>query len=339
MTYLFILGNAPELAFAELKSFVISPQKIASNLVTGETDMDPSKLMKILGGTVKIAEILPEDVKLSEIIKGDFGISDFTGKVDLPVLCKDIKNETGKRFVLPRNGQRELSSVVVAKQKLTEIVLAQNLMAKTVAVQDFEDWGKRDYGRPEAEGHIGMLPPKVARMMVNIGVRGLSADSTVLDPFCGTGTILMEAFESGLKALGSDIDPKQIERSRKNLAWLGKTAELIISDARIINRKVSRVDAIVTEPDLGANNRSGKPAGDYLQKLYLDCLDNWKSILPPLGRVVIALPSTRENSNLVKTVIDKAKLLGYSLEQGPYEYYRPQAVVRRSICIFVYGTY
>jgi len=178
VNYKYIFGNTPELAQAELDA-------------VGQ-ELPPQELIKRLGGTVKIVEVLPEDVKLSDIIKGDFGISDLTGKIDIGKLCKSIKEETGKRFVLPTKASI-LSSVVVKKQKLTEIVIGDGWQGKTVAVQDFEDWGKRDYGRPEAEGHIGMLPPKVARMMVN-----LAQVNYILDPFCGTGTILMEALTLGL---------------------------------------------------------------------------------------------------------------------------------------------
>ncbi len=308
MKHKFIFGNAPELAEAELKA--VNPSDID----------DPQKLIKILGGTVKIAEILPENIKLTDIIKGDFGISDLTGRLDIFKLCKDIKAETGQRFVLPQKGERQLSSVVVAKQKLTEIIIGENFMAKTVAVQDFEDWGKRDYGRPAAAGHIGMLPPKVARMMINI-----SRGQTILDPFCGTGTILMEALILNLKAVGSDIDPNQIERTKKNLDWLGKNAELFIWDARKISEKLTqKVDAIVTEPDLGPRND--------LEQLYFDCLTDWRKVLKPNGQVVIALP-------FVKNIIDKAKTIGYTLAEGPYLYARPQAKIKRNICVFIYGTH
>ncbi len=305
MNYKFIFGNAPELAQAELEA-------------VGQ-ELPLEELIKRLGGTVKIVEVLPEDVKLADIIKGDFGISDLTGKVNIVQLCKSIKEETGKRFVLPKNGEKQLSSVVVAKQKLTEIIIGDGWIGKTVAVQDFEDWGKRDYGRPEAEGHIGMLPPKVARMMVNI-----AQSNYILDPFCGTGTILMEALTIGLKAVGSDINPKQVERTRKNIEWLGKKTELFCGDASKISEKVKDVDAIVTEPDLG-------PRID-LEQLYINCFNDWRKVLKPKGLVVIALP-------FVKNVLDKAQSMGYTLVGGPYLYARPQAIVKRHICVLRYGTY
>ncbi len=330
--YLLILGNSPELAKEELKSL----------LKFNETLYQPPVLVIFtdeaipfdkLGGTVKVGEVI--ETSIIDYLKGlgrssvDFGVSVYAGKGPDP---KEIKAELRDlgikvRFVLPREG-RELSSVVVKKQKLEEFLIFNDLVAHTAWVQDFEDWNKRDYGRPEVEAHIGMLPPKVARMMVNIG-----GGETVLDPFCGVGTILMEALVIGRKAIGSDIDPRQIERTKKNLQWLGQPAELFVTDARKISGKVKEADAIVTEPYLGPDS---KP---LLENLYLDCLQDWKNILKSGAKVVIALPSFGSDNTLVKNVVDKAQSIGYIHTTGPLIYARPQAKVSRNIVVFTNGTH
>lgn len=46
--------------------------------------------------------------------------------------------------------------------------------------------------------------PPVARALLE---RYADADRRVLDPFCGSGTLLIEAAVSGLSAIGSDVDP------------------------------------------------------------------------------------------------------------------------------------
>jgi tRNA (guanine10-N2)-dimethyltransferase len=160
-----------------------------------------------------------------------------------------------------------------------------------------------------------MLPPKVARMMVNIAGIG-----TILDPFCGVGTILAEAFTVGDKIIGADINPKQIEKTRKNLDWLGAKYQLFISDARKISQELppNSLDAIVTEPYLGPDEHQ------KLEKLYQDSLADWKKILKPGGKVVIALPFA----------VDKAKIMGYSLSAGPFPYFRPQAKIKRNIYVW-----
>jgi tRNA G10 N-methylase Trm11 len=286
-----------------------------------ETDSDFS--WEKLGGVVKVGEELSPDLKLSSIITGDFGVSDYSGEVDLFKFCKDLKKETGKRFVLPRDS-RVLSSVVVKKQKLIEIIFTKAGVFKTVWVQDFEDWGRRDYGRPQVEAHIGMLPPKVARMMLNIAVSGKQlAVSTVLDPFCGVGTILMEGCELGFKMVGSDIDSRQVARAKANLDSFGLKAEIMVADARRIQEGA---EVIVTEADLGPNNgiRIGQSGiSRRLQDLYLECFRNWKKFVK---RIVIALPNT--------SIVDKAIDMGYILESGPFIYARPQAKVKRFILVF-----
>ncbi len=280
-----------------------------------------------LGGTVKVGKVLEEDVtpyllglKRTNI---DFGISSYGFSLPYSAL-KEIKQQlisagVRARFVVPKPGETELSSVVVKKQKLEEFLVIKNgkelITAVTIRVQDFESWNKRDYGRPAVEPHIGMLPPKVARQMVNLGSGDQVPGSGILDPFCGVGTILMEAFEVGINAIGADIDNRQIQRTRKNLEWLGAKAELFVADARKISEKVKNVDAVVTEVDLGP-----KP---NLNGLYLECFKDWKKFAK---KVVIALPSTE--------VVDKVVAMGYILESGPFIYARPQAKVKRNILVF-----
>lgn len=307
-----ILGNSPELAREELKSLLkFNEINFSPPVLTLETDDEIP--FDRLGGTIKVAV----EANLDESVTTDFGISDYTGKIDILSLSKKIKAETGKRYVLPREG-KILSSVVVKKQKLTELIFTDAGIFKTIWVQDFEAWNVRDYGRPAVEAHIGMLPPKVARQMLNI-----ANGKTILDPFCGVGTILTEGLELGLNVIGSDIDSRQIERARKNLEFFGKDAPLYVCDARKIKEKIPPVDAIVTEADLGP--RLG------LEQLYAGCLLNWKSLVKPGGRVVMALPST--------AVVDKAMGMGYILDAGPFIYARPQAKIKRNILVFRNGAY
>ncbi|MBI3558809.1 methyltransferase domain-containing protein [Candidatus Gottesmanbacteria bacterium] len=323
MKYFFVLGNAAELAREEVRA-VLPHQELFYDPPVLILETEKTIPFERFGGVIKVGEVIDEKIVdyLKSFSRVDFGISTYGEK--LPDL-REIKRELGElgirsRFVLPKIGT-ELSSVIVKKQKLTEVLKYKNLIARTVWVQDFEDWGKRDYGRPEVEAKIGMLPPKVARMMVNIGSSDQVLGSSILDPFCGVGTIISEALGLGIKAIGSDIDPKQIARTRKNLEFFGQKASLFVSDARKISEKIKNIDAIVTESFLGPADPK------ILEKLYLDCFENWKKVLKPNGKVVIALPF----------IIDKAKIMGYSLVAGPFIYARPQAKIKRNICVFTFN--
>lgn len=371
MKYLFVFGNTPDLAKAELEAVLLCLglpyQQVISEgkayILETEKELSP-EIFERLGGTVKVGVII-DNTDFSEFTgtKLEFGVS-FLGAIDntawkqIYVLDKQIKEQLAlrgvkARFVLPVKGETELSSVVVAKQKLTEISVYFDLsgnsrFSKTIWVQNFEDWGKRDYGRPQVEAHVGMMPPKVAREMINLAnfkfeIRNLKF--SVLDPFCGVGTILAEALVLGFEVVGSDLDQKQVDRTKENLRWLSSVYniqpsnyKLSVGDAREIPQKVGKVDAIITEPDLGPNGTNLRYENaqtiNRLEKLYLECFSDWKKNLKPHGKVVIALPSFGENSALVKNVIDNAEHIGYILLSGPYIYARPQAKVKRNICVF-----
>lgn len=169
----------------------------------------------------------------------------------------------------------------------------------------------------------------------------------MLDPFCGVGTIIAEGLMVGAKVIGSDGDPLQVQRTQKNLDWLANEYSVSSSkfkvfkeDARMVSTKVpaGSIDAIVTEPDLGPNVPYTRTPADRvnarLQELYLACLQDWQKVLTPGGRIVMVLPSQEGQNSSVNSVIDKAKIMGYSLVAGAFPYFRPQAIVRRNICIF-----
>ncbi len=89
------------------------------------------------------------------------------------------------------------------------------------------------------------LPSRLARALVNLVA---PPATTILDPFCGTGSILLEANAIGLTAYGMDLNPKMAGMSRLNLAHFGCPAQVDLGDALDCQR---RVDAIVTDLPYG----------------------------------------------------------------------------------------
>lgn len=378
MASLFVFGNTPELSSLEL-SAVLSREKITTKIlfensfgrVIEADDFEMEKLFGKLGGTVKMAQVIGNVADFADLDQIDpmdffpekkltFGLSVYGKPVTIQELkeaCEDLKTylqEQGKtvRYVLPTEGS-VLSSVVVEKQKVVELLLffeetsSQYYLAKTLEVSDFTGWNHRDYDRPKVDPHIGMLPPRVARMMVNLALR--AAETTVLDPFCGVGTILSEGLMIGANVVGSDLSKKQVEATRENLEWLekeysvsGMKYSVFETDARNISAKLGgqKVDAVVTEPDLGPNrgmNNNQLSMINKLETLYVESLEEWKKVLKPGGKVVIALPSffqgKDEDRSIVTHIVDKAQIMGYSLEAGPVMYRRPQVNVGRNIAI------
>ena len=85
------------------------------------------------------------------------------------------------------------------------------------------------------------LPTRLARAIVNLTV---SPGDRLLDPCCGTGTILLEAAQMGVKAVGYDINVRMVGATRKNLKHYGLSAEVHLGDARRIS---GRYDAVITD--------------------------------------------------------------------------------------------
>lgn len=91
------------------------------------------------------------------------------------------------------------------------------------------------------------LPSRLARVLVNLVAR---PGDTLLDPCCGTGTIILSAAHSGIRAVGSDINPRMVGATTKNLRHFGLTAEVALDDARQVR---GQFDAIATDLPYGIN--------------------------------------------------------------------------------------
>ncbi|MDE0300052.1 MAG: methyltransferase domain-containing protein [Candidatus Poribacteria bacterium] len=85
------------------------------------------------------------------------------------------------------------------------------------------------------------LPTRLARAIVNLTA---SLGDRILDPCCGTGTIILEAAQMGMIAVGYDINVRMVGATRKNLDHYGLSAEVCLGDARQIS---GRFDAVITD--------------------------------------------------------------------------------------------
>ena len=102
-----------------------------------------------------------------------------------------------------------------------ELMLFRGAWYCVTGVQDIDAYAKRDQNRPARDVKIGMLPPKLAQVLINLAC-ALPLRSRILDPFCGTGVVLQEAILMNFRAYGTDIDERMIRYSRRNLEWLAE---------------------------------------------------------------------------------------------------------------------
>ncbi len=392
--YIFMLGQASDLAKAELLSCLGSDKNldiIGPNFVVAEANQTSHDLLSKLGGTIKIAKFLSsistlesldidlwqkyltDKIKPNEKIFFGFSLYNDSQKNHKTItntalqLKKHLQSQNYKvRLVTSHSA--ELSSVIVAKNKLLgrELIIIKHencwLLGLTEAVQDFADYGYRDIGRPYRDDKSGMLPPKVAKMMINIGT-GQNNPDNILDPFCGSGTILQEALLLGFKKIyGSDISDQAVRNSQNNLTWLKENYKLnattIIKHSPVQKLSQSFVkenfDLIVTEPFMGEAgliqktqdiNTLNNIAGN-LQDLYREAFKEFHKILSSNGKIVFIFPIFAIDNKKIAT-LDKVAIsqLGFSWikppltspllsEAGNIIYSRPQQKVLREISIW-----
>lgn len=136
------------------------------------------------------------------------------------------------------------------------------------------------------------LHPKIARALVNLSCA--KKQDTLLDPFCGTGGILLEAGLLGMHVIGSDVDKKMIDGCKKNLEFYNlKNFSLFCADIGNISKHVCSVDTIVTDFPYA---RSTTTKGEQLDKLYNRAFMSISQILKKNGRAVVGF----SNENILR---------------------------------------
>lgn len=130
------------------------------------------------------------------------------------------------------------------------------------------------------------LHPRLARALVNLS--RVKRGQSLLDPFCGTGGILIESALIGAKTIGSDIDNRMVSGSRKNLNTFNiKEVTLFRADVSEVAGRIEKVDAIATDPPYG---RSATTNREEISSLYGRAFDSFSKILRDGGYVSIVLP-------------------------------------------------
>lgn len=173
--------------------------------------------------------------------------------------------------------------------------------------EKFEE--RRAHLRPEL--HPTSLSPRLARACINLtGIR----KGTVVDPFCGSGGILIEAGLMHLKPIGYDIDQIMLNRAKINLNhYKIKNCKLIKGDATEISKKI---DYVITDLPYGRNTF----VKDF-DDLYLRFLKNLKKILRK--KAVVIFPDFINHKRLIKKAGLKIK--------AEFDYYLHKSLSKKII--------
>lgn len=132
-----------------------------------------------------------------------------------------------------------------------------------------EDGGDRDWlGSAHKPYNFAVaLPVRMAKAALNLTV---CAGDTVLDPFCGSGTLVLLAAWAGHTAFGSDISAKGLTRAARNIAHFGQSVTLTVAKAQATDQ---RADCIVANLPYGLYCHLGPGALD-------DVLANLRRLAP-----------------------------------------------------------
>ena len=140
--------------------------------------------------------------------------------------------------------------------------------------------------------HPSAMQAKLARCMINLAKP--KTGNLVLDPFCGTGTMLIEATLIGCRSLGLDIQRRMARGTLRNLAHFKLEPEgVIVADAR--NLPLMKVDCVVTDPPYGISSTTMKRTiGQIVEELLITVHE----MLDSGQRVCMAAPKTLKITQL-----------------------------------------
>jgi tRNA G10 N-methylase Trm11 len=356
--YICITGRETDIARAELESVFVSLQILADDIVGIDFENINQSQINSLGFTKKVAKLVRNQSSLSamaediaQLILADnvgntgklsFGISWYSQqKCDQRTyltLAKNVKKRLqshgrSARFIPPKaNFQLNAAQVhynSLLKKGCEVVVLDGNneslMLARTIWEFDPDEYSKRDYNRPARDAKVGMFPPKLAQVLINVARP--ARDDVVVDPFCGSGVVLQEAMLAGHNVVGSDSASAMAAATRENLSWLQKQFsntqhfDVYTADAREFDSP-SKPYVIVSEGYLGpafANPVSEQEIEPIIQdigKLYIDFLSRVHKQANLPHCVVITLPCWQTTKGLkMLKIIDQIEKLGYTLKQ------------------------
>jgi tRNA G10 N-methylase Trm11 len=354
-SYAAFIGHQPALSLAELAAALPDfrlTRIIQRQAAVFESSADlTTKDFVLLGGTIVLAKMIEPTVASTDAIPQTLyqAVSAMKGKVTFSLrtvglspqtiqqLYRRTKDQLKKFDISSRyvGSEREAApSVVLHDQGLldgkhgAELVILQEKdffwVGRTIAAQDVHAYAKRDIEKPVRDTTVGLLPPKLAQMLLNFGqwlasekqeagsgkqtnakksskLKAQSSTLTVFDPFCGTGVIPLECLIRGWHVLASDSSAKAVGGCEKNVEWIRKEEKILKKDVASMIWKQDATkpfklkelpDVIVTETSLGPNLRQRPTVTDIKklksdnEALQIDFLKNVSETLPGVPLVV-----------------------------------------------------
>ncbi|MDB5162233.1 MAG: hypothetical protein JWM52_741 [Candidatus Saccharibacteria bacterium] len=391
--YIAILGRQPAISIAELERVYGGVSWFSDTTATVEADVID---IQHLGGTQKVGEVIAR-LPIGDWRKASMKIvthytkewSKYEGKITLGIsaygfddtdirdiqktglILKNKLKTTPASLRLIPNQEAALSTATSHHNKLglsdnkIELLVVRGrkgiIISESRGAQNITALAARDQGRPKRDAFVGMLPPKLAQIMINLAS---IEKGRILDPFCGTGVILQEGLLMGYDVFGTDLSEKMVGYTEANIKWLmnehehflkGRGAEWAVGDATDTTWKTTEhgkleklvIDAVVAETYLG-QPFSAPPSSAKLVEVRGNCNHILSQFLKNIGTqitsgtpLVLAVPAWRDTEGHFTHLpfINKLKELGYdqtefhTINTEQLLYFRPDQVVAREILV------
>ncbi len=386
--YIAILGRQPALGIAELEHLYGSDSVRWFSDVSAIVKTTPFSIDN-LGGTQKAGRIVTElpkaDWRQASMKTVQAYLRAWTGtdhKITLGIsaygfdisprdvqktglILKQKLKQSGVSLRLIPNTEAAISSATSHHNKLglsdnkVELIIirARNgrvVIAESVGSQNITAYARRDQERPKRDAFVGMLPPKLAQIMINLAISKELAEShpRVLDPFCGTGVVLQEAALMNLPIYGTDINEKMIRYTQDNLQWLTQSHhvdfESIVHEGDATTTQWRQpIGAIVCEGYLG-QPFSAPPSPAKLEEVRKNCnhiissfLKNIADQIPSGTPLCVAVPAWRDHNGTFThlPLIRQLDALGYAhvqfqtIKSDELLYFREDQIVARELLV------
>lgn len=274
----------------------------------------------------------------------------------LQLLLDAFRAEGFRKIHLLRPKENELHAEQVVARGATDAIVfpyrGAFCLGLTSYVPSADDFREMGVSKPVPHSEIS-LSPRLARTLVNLS--GVGAGQTLLDPFCGSGSILAEGLLKSLTCIGIDSRRRLIEEARLNLRWVSEKARgghfrLEAGDARELNRTLGgrRIDGVATEPIL-LPKLKGKPNFDAAKELidgagyiYAEALASIANVVRPGGRIVVVVPVVQTTDGSEIYVSLDGKPLGLTpFQPGPVSFQYPVRLsfestrwIKRAVYVF-----
>lgn len=386
--YIAILGRQPALGMAELEHLygAANTHWFSDQTATVKTD---SLSIERLGGTQKAGRVVIELPasdwhRVSQKIvqayvqawsgvegKITLGISVYGFKLEgrevqkTGIILKQKLKKNNVSLRLIPNADAVLNTATAHHNKLglsdnkVELIVVRGgngkiIVAESTGAQNITALAKRDQERPKRDAFVGMLPPKLAQMMINMAITADGKSRRILDPFCGTGVILQEAALMGNAVYGSDLSEKMVRYSRDNLNWLQDSHSIrfdwYLHEGDAMNTKwQSPIDAVVCESYLG-QPFSAPPSPAKLDEVRKNCnhiistfLKNIGTQITPGTPLCVAVPAWKSTNNDFThlPLINQLESLGYerydfkNIDHKELLYFREDQIVARELLVLI----